>query len=559
MRVSDESLVADPGEASLQNVLFIMCDQLRWDALSCYGGLIDTPHLDALAARGVRFDRAYVQGTTCGSSRMSYYTGRYVQTHGSRYNRIPLAINQKTMGDHLRDVGVRTALVGKTHMEPDRAAMARLGLDPDDPAVMYVAECGFEPAERDDGLWPNDERAAEMPYNRFLRSHGFDGINPWHSAANSVIDGSGSLVSGWLLRASAHPAIVPDELSETAYMTDRAIDFVRDAGDEPWCLHLSFIKPHWPYVVSEPFHQVISPDDVPPAHRDDIERIDEHPVLRVLRESRIGRAFWRDDVRGAVVPAYLGLVKQIDTHLGRLFAELDRLNKTDDTMVVLCSDHGDYLGDHWQGDKDWFHEASVRTPLIIADPRSAADGTRGTACDTLVEAIDLIPTFVEAVSGTDKEPSRWLEGQSLMPLLHGQSVDRSHVVSESDFGFLEAVHLLDPPADGSPPDRRRHRATMLRTDRYKYILSETGPSLLYDLDDDPDEFRDRGGDPALASVQADLHEQLFEWFRLRGHDVVGESVDQEAWIAPGGLAKTGVLIGYWDETELEQGLAGELY
>lgn len=559
MRVSEPLPVADPDDTALRNVLFIMCDQLRWDALSCYGGLIDTPNLDAIADRGVRFDRAYVQGTTCGSSRMSYYTGRYVQTHGSRYNRIPLAINQKTMGDHLREVGVRTALVGKTHMEPDRLGMDRLGLDPDDPAVMYVAECGFEAAERDDGLWPNDERAAEMPYNRFLRSHGFDGVNPWHTAANSVVDDQGAPISGWLLRASSYPAIVPDELSETAYMTDRAIEFVRDAGDERWCLHLSFIKPHWPYVVSDPYHRVIGPGDVPPAHRSDRERLDEHPVLRAMRDSRIGRAFSRDEVRRAVVPAYLGLVKQIDTHLGRLFNELEQLGRTDDTMIVLCSDHGDYLGDHWQGEKDWFHEAAVRTPLIIADPRAAADGTRGTSTDALVEAIDLVPTFVDAVTGSAPESSRWLEGQSLIPLLHGQSVDRGHVVSESDFGFLEAMHHLAGPADGSAPDRRRHRATMLRTDRYKYILSETGPNLLYDLADDPDEFFDRAGDPALAHVQAELHEQLFEWFRLRAHDTGTEAVDQEAWIAPGGLARNGVKIGYWDEDELEQGLAGELY
>ena len=146
-----------------------------------------------------------------------------------------------------------------------------------------------------------------------------------------------------------------------------------------------------------------------------------------------------------------------------------------------------------------------------------------------------------------------------MPLVHGEQVDRSHVVSETDYGFLEAAHRLANPDDPAPPDRRRHRATMLRTDRYKYILSETGPNLLYDLEDDPDEFIDRIDDPALATVQAELHEQLFDWFRLRRHDVTREAVDQEAWIAPGGLAKTGVLIGYWDEGELERGLAGELY
>src|SRR5688572_30078219 len=97
-----------------------MADQLRWDYLSCYGHpTLKTPNLDALAQRGVRFDRAYVQSPICGASRMSFYTGRYVRSHGSTWNGIPLRVGEPTLGDHLRPLGVRTALVGKTHMVAD--------------------------------------------------------------------------------------------------------------------------------------------------------------------------------------------------------------------------------------------------------------------------------------------------------------------------------------------------------------------------------------------------------------------------------------------------------
>ena len=92
-------------DAALRNVLFIMCDQLRWDALGCSGHpFLETPNIDRLAERGVRFERAFVNGAVCGSSRMSYYTGRYVVSHGSRWNQVPLEVTQKTMGDHLRAV-----------------------------------------------------------------------------------------------------------------------------------------------------------------------------------------------------------------------------------------------------------------------------------------------------------------------------------------------------------------------------------------------------------------------------------------------------------------------
>ncbi len=551
---------ADPsasarGPAPVRNVLFIMCDQLRWDALSHAGQtLIDTPNIDRLAARGVRFDRAYVQGVVCGSSRMSYYTGRYVQSHGARWNLVPLAIDQRTLGDHLRHIGVRTALVGKTHFAPDRDGLARLGLEPDAPEVVYLAQCGFEPTVRDDGLHPDGRVHPELAYNRFLRSHGYDGPNPWHSAANSVTDPDGNVVSGWFLRSSPHPAIVPDELSETAWMTDRAIDFITEAGDERWCAHLSYIKPHWPYVVSDPYHRLVSPDDIPPAHRHPAEREGEHPVLRAFRESRIGRTFSRDEVRRAVIPAYLGLVRQIDDHLGRLWAALDRLGRLDDTLIVFTSDHGDYLGDHYLGEKDWFHEVSVRVPLLIVDPRPEADATRGTVRTDLVEAVDLAPTFIEALGGDPGSDysGPWLEGRSLVPALHDPTpLGRTQVISESDYGYLEMANLL--PATDRVRDRR---ATMIRTDRHKYILSETGPNLLYDLDDDPDEFHDRIDDPALASVRDDLHERLFTWFRQRAHDATVTDGLIRRRSAEGATARAGIKIGYWDEAQLAAVLDG---
>jgi len=112
----------------IKNILFVMADQLRWDYLSCYGHPhLHTPNIDRLAEKGVRFDRAYVQSPVCGPSRASFYTGRTVFSHGSTWNRVPLPIGELTLGDYLRPTGVRTAVVGKTHMVPDAEGMGRLG------------------------------------------------------------------------------------------------------------------------------------------------------------------------------------------------------------------------------------------------------------------------------------------------------------------------------------------------------------------------------------------------------------------------------------------------
>ena len=427
---------------SVRNVLFIMCDQLRADYLSCYGHpTLDTPNIDSLAARGVRFTRAYVQSPVCGASRMSFYTGRYVQSHGAAWNGYPLKVGEMTLGDYLRPLGVQTVLVGKTHMRADKEGMQRLGIDPNSIIGVRVSECGFDPYERDDGLHavgPEGRYDPQNPrYNRYLNEKGYVGDNPWHDWANSAQGEGNALASGWAMRHARKPARVKEEDAETPYMTRRAMDFIAEAGEEPWCLHLSYIKPHWPYVAPAPYNQMYGPEDVIPAVRSEEERRDPHPVYRAFMDLRVASSFARDEVRAEVIPVYMGLIKQIDDQLGQLLAFMRGRGLLENTLIVFTSDHGDYLGDHWMGEKDLFHEPSVKVPLIVYDPSSAADGARGTVCDELVEAIDLAPTFLEVLGGDPAAQSHRLEGRSLVPFLHGRAPDswRSYAISEYDYAL----------------------------------------------------------------------------------------------------------------------------
>ncbi|MGI9493441.1 MAG: sulfatase-like hydrolase/transferase, partial [Geminicoccaceae bacterium] len=367
--------------SAIKNILFIMADQLRWDYLSCYGHPhLKTPNIDALAARGVRFTNAFVQSPVCGPSRASFYTGRTVFSHGSTWNGVPLPIGELTLGDYLRPIGVRTAVVGKTHMVPDKDGMARLGLNESTDIGCLISEPGFDAYERDDGLHPNPRlrlRGGKLRYNDWLREHGYEGENPWNDYANAAEGPDGEVLSGWALRNSNLPARVGEEHSETAYMTMRAKDFIQETGDTPWLCHLSYIKPHWPYMAPAPYHDMYGPATFAPVHRDEAERADPNPVYRAFMEMKVSQTFSRQGTRETVLPAYMGLVKQIDDHLGRLFAWMEEIGIAEDTMIVFTSDHGDYLGDHWLGEKELFHECSVRVPLIIHDPRPEADATRG--------------------------------------------------------------------------------------------------------------------------------------------------------------------------------------
>jgi len=528
-----------------KNILWIMCDQLRFDYLSCAGHpSLKTPHIDALAARGVRFSRAYVQSPICGPSRMSFYTGRYVRSHGCTWNGIPLRVGEPTLGDHLAEIGVRNVLVGKTHMRADTEGMARLGIDPASTIGARVAECGFEVFERDDGLHPNAPYDPDPRYDRYLRALGYDGDNPWQDWANSAEDADGRLLSGWLLKHSDKPARVKAEHSETPYMTRRAMDFIAEAGDQPWCLHLSYIKPHWPYIAPAPYHDMYGAKDVLAPVRSDVERAAPHPVFGAFMKERVSRAFSRNEVRETVIPAYMGLITQIDDSIGDLMAFLTARGLDDNTMIVFTSDHGDYLGDHWLGEKSLFHEPSVKVPLIVVDPRPEADATRGTVSNALVESIDLAPTFVAFFGGAPKP--HVMEGRSLLPLLHGTpAVDwRTHVVSEYDYATHPARgDLAVPVADC--------RLTMIADQRWKYIHAEGFRPMLFDLETDPGELNDLGADPDFAPVRAGLHEALFAWAR-RHHTRLTIS-DAEIAARSGNDLSQGILIGYWDETDIPSG------
>ena len=523
-----------------KNVLFIMCDQLRFDYLGCAGHPhLKTPNIDALAARGVRFDRAYVQSPICGPSRMSTYTGRYVRSHGSTWNNVPLRVGEMTLGDHLEPLGVRTALCGKTHMTADIEGMKRLGINPASPKGRRIAECGFEVWDRLDGLHPTGGKVPSH-YNDYLRARGYDLKNPWEDVANAAEDTEGNILSGWLMENADKPARVAEEHSETPYSTTRAMEFIEDAGDQPWCLHLSYIKPHWPYIVPAPYNDMYGADHVLPAVRTDAERTEAHPVLAAYFEHRFSKVFTRDEVRNRVIPAYMGLIAQIDDQIGRLMAWLDARDITKDTLIVFTSDHGDYLGDHWLGEKELFHDASARVPLIVVDPSPEADATRGQVRDDLVEAIDLAPTFVDWFGGEARP--HILEGRSLLPLIHGETPEwRDEVFSEYDYSMRRARRILNQPVGDC-------RLTMVFDGRWKYIHAEGFRPMLYDLETDPDELSDLGDDPACAAQLDRLANRLAQWSRGH-HNRVTVSDDQIARRKGGELAK-GIIIGFWDGAEL---------
>ncbi|MEP3333633.1 sulfatase-like hydrolase/transferase [Sedimentitalea sp.] len=533
--------------AKAKNILFIMFDQLRWDYLSCYGHPhLKTPHIDRLADKGVRFTRCYIQSPVCGSSRMSTYTGRYVHSHGASWNGIPLKVGELTMGDHLRKAGMDCFLVGKTHMRADADGMARLGLAPDSLIGARVAECGFDVFERDDGMLPEGPDGYYDPdgakeYNKWLSAKGYESDNPWHDFANSGLDEDGNVLSGWFLKNATTAANIAEPDSETPYLTGRAMEFI-ESQKGPWCCHLSYIKPHWPYIVPEPYASMFGPEHVLPPVRSNRERAAPNPVFKAFMENQIGETFSRQEVREAVIPAYMGLIKQADDQMGRLFDWLEQTGRMEDTMIVLTSDHGDFLGDHWMGEKTFFHDASTVVPLIIYDPSEEADATRGSVCDALVECIDFAPTFVEAAGA---EPDlHILEGESLIPILHGQSGETLR-----DFVICEYDYSASPVADKLGADVRDATMFMVANKEWKLMHFEGGHRpMLFDLANDPDELNDLGECDEHADVIAEMYGKLFTWAR-RPSQRTTRSAAQLVEMRTKSRGR-GIVLGVYDENDV---------
>jgi len=516
------------------NVLFIMADQLRWDHLGCAGHpYLKTPNIDALARRGVRFANAFANSGVCGPSRMSFYTGRYPISHGATWNRVPLSVGEVTLGEMLHGAGVSLALAGKTHVMPDVAGLARLQLDGGSELGALVARGGFEEIDRYDG---HHAPGGESGYPAFLRARGYDSADPWSDYVISGIDGEGRVLSGWHMRNVHLPARVKEEHSETAYMTDQAITYMRCMGSQPWVLHLSYVKPHWPYMAPAPYHAMYGADQCLPVVRSDEELRNAHPVLAAYRRQEECVSFQRDDCIRTVRPAYQGLISQLDHHLGRLFEYMAASGRLDDTLIVFSADHGDFLGDHWLGEKELFYDTVQKLPFIVVDPRPAADATRGSVEARFVESVDLVPTVLDTLGAA--APTHRLEGASLLPLLHGRPAPawRDFAYSELDYSYRHARLALGK-------DVHQCRAFSLRDERWRYVYWLGEAEQLFDLQSDPDEFHDLGRDAATAALRSQWRDRLLDFMARRRHrtTVTDEAVER----GTGAYKKAGVFFGQW--------------
>ena len=498
--------------------------------------MLSTPHLDALAAKGVRFDHAYVQAGVCGPSRMSYYTGRYVSSHGATWNRVPLSVAEYTLGDYLRMAGRSAALAGKTHVMPDDEALARFGIDTESERGALLREGGFVAVDRYDGHLPP---GPESGYADYLRRQGYAGADPWNEHVVSMFDGD-AIVSGWQMRNVHLPARVRDEHSESAYMSDLAIGWIRAQGEAPWVLHLSYVKPHWPYVAPAPWHACYRGGDTGPIlHGPQDGTLDEHPVVHAYRTHDECVSFGQADVARHVRPAYMGLCAQLDHHFGRVLDALEAQGRMRDTLIVFTTDHGEFLGDRGLGEKELFYDggparAAVdclrpcrRAPTARAAPSSRASSRPSTWCRRYSTRWDCRRPRIGSRAA---RCCRSCAAQC------GRLDWRDAVFAELAYGFRSARTVVGRGVSDC-------HAWMVRTWRWKYVHWQGMRPQLFDLDADPHELRDLGASAGHAEVVTEMRARLFDAFAAakRRTTVSDEEIERRT----DAHRRHGIHIGIW--------------
>ena len=458
-------------DAVRPNVLLIMADQLRADALGAYGNpVIKTPNLDRLAETGVRFNNCYSQCPVCSPARAVIFTGRYPCSNGVWSNGVPLPQSEMTIAEYLGEDGYATGGAGKFHFIPH--FKSELPTMETHPQPYY----GFEEFHLGE-----DQRRGEQ--------------QQW-------------IEKNYPEYADKPDGELPLKLHNTHWTTSHAIDFIKRAHGEkkPFFAFCSYVDPHHLYDPPPPYSEMYDPEKIPePVRREgEIETLPRY-LQDMIRDQKFGElnGKWRK-----LRAAYYGEVTFIDHSIGRLLKTLDSLKIRDNTLIIFISDHGDLLGDHWLWYKGKPHyKADTRVPLIINWKHHLEEGK---IIDGIVQQTDIFPTIAGLLG---LQLPAGVQGKSLAPVLQSKSCDTGYEYAYMELDQGGAVdpegHWNEADFDSTLKSFQGPDPYTLRSLRYRFTYYPGYPfGELYDLERDPDEFVNLWDNKDYADVKQNLEQEL---------------------------------------------------
>ncbi|MBX2826254.1 MAG: alkaline phosphatase family protein [Gammaproteobacteria bacterium] len=490
-----------------KNVLLITADQWRGDCLGVADHpLVKTPNLDALAREGVRYQQHYSGAAPCGPARACLYTGLYQMNNRVCSNGTPLDQRHDTLGRAARRAGYDPVLFGYTDQTIDPRELS--AADPRTRTYEGVLP-GFE---RRAG-WPDDE----LPWLSWLEQQGYP----------NALDGQKEKkihqpVSGPNDPPTQSPPIYQAEHTQTAYLADEFMRWLNEQKHQSvdqgpgWFAHLSFLRPHPPFCVPEPFNSSFNPSDVPDfvGEKSSDEVASQHPYLEFELRHLAKDKFlpgvegfvrdWNDTDFKTLAAIYYGMIAEVDAQLGRVFAALRETGFWDNTIVVFTSDHGEQMGDHRLLGKMGFYDQSYHIPLIIRDPGYGV--AHGKSVTLFTESVDVMPTLLDLVG--QPVPAH-LDGKSLVPTLRGETPSVWRASAHWEFDFRSVISQRAEQELHLPS--QLCNLSVIRDNNYKYVNFAGMPPLLFDLAEDPGETINRAEYESYQSIRLYLAEKLLRW------------------------------------------------
>jgi len=485
------------------NILLITSDQQHYDTLGATNPRIRTPALDRLAREGTRFERAYCPNPTCTPTRASIITGMYPSQHGAWSLGTKLFEDVPVVGDAFNAAGYATSLIGKAHFQP---LASRPGME--------SLEC--QPLMRDLDFWRGFHgpwygfQHVEVARNHTCESHAGqhyavwmeeNGLKNWRDYFDEWPHDPEKIRA----RHSQRCWDLPEEFHYSRWTAERAIAQIEQAASagRAFFCWASFLDPHGPYMVPEPWASMYDPAEMVPGRLVPGEH-EKNPIhFRMTQEKapKFREMFFEDfNVHGfhshlhdeeelkKDIATYYGMISLMDQQIGRILDTLDRLGLAENTLVVFTTDHGHLLGQHGLIAKGAFHyEDLIRLPFLVRWPGHVPAGEVSDAFQSLV---DLAPTFLAAAG---MEIPLRMTGVNQLPNWCGGQPARDHVIVENHH-TLTKVHL---------------RTYVNR--RYKITVYRNGvDGELFDLQDDPGEVNNLWHDPAAAEIKLQLLHEFMQ-------------------------------------------------
>jgi arylsulfatase A-like enzyme len=482
--------------------------------------VLRTPHIDAIAARGRRYENFYVSIPICMPNRATLFTGRMPSLHGAHCNGAPLSLSSNTMTELMRRAGYHTELVGKSHLQnmTGRAALMprppQEGLrqpDPDaaEPRLRMWSDGSYE--QENTQLWAtNPDHSPSLPYYGFNKidlstMHGDMVGGSWRRWAksqepdiDSLIGPENALPDPRYITPQAYRTRVPEELYPTSYVVARALqslDAVKADPDTPFFLVASFPDPHHPFTPPGKYWDMYDPADIPVPVSLPYDSEAATAALENLHQARakgtastlgtLPYAVNAREAREAIAQTY-GMIAMIDDGIGRITQRLQDLNLAENTVVIFMSDHGDFMGDHGLMLKSALHS------FIWSEPGLPEPGKRTKA---LHSTVDIARTI--------------LSRAKIAPFWGMQGIDMAASLNDPSHAGADAVLIEEDGHEPAMGFRDPVRVRSILTERHRLSIYEnTSWGELYDLDEDPHEMVNLFDDPAASNLRHEMFEQL---------------------------------------------------